>query len=334
MILMIGDGMGTSHVTAARICASGLNMERLPVGGLQMTFSSDTIVTDSAASATAMATGFKTYNGAISVDPDGQSLKTVLEYAEETGMSTGLVVTCSITHATPAAFVSHIDDRGKYDEIAMQIAGGGVDVLFGGGIGYFLPGDMEEGLREDNMDLIAQLDQRMTIARSPGDFRKLAGNTPAAFFLSKGHPGDVGERGVSLAEMTQKAIEILSENGKGFFLMIEGSQIDWAAHDNDAEGIISEMLDFDIAVGAALDFAEIDGETLVIVTADHETGGFAVHQGSLEERTVTGAEFTTDSHTASMVPLLAFGPGSESFGGIHDNTFIGRSLIEYISGRR
>jgi alkaline phosphatase len=138
------------------------------------------------------------------------------------------------------------------------------------------------------------------------------------------------ERDYSLAELAGKAISILSAGDSGFFLMVEGSQIDWAAHDNDDEGVLDEMLDFDGAVGVALDFAEADGTTLVIMTADHETGGFALLEAPAQSSRAVEPRFSSDDHTMEMVPLLAFGPGAEAFGGIHDNTFIGITMIDYI----
>lgn len=330
IIILIGDGMGAGHVTAAKTVSGTINMERFVIAGLVTTHPHGEYVTDSAAGGTAMATGFKTYNGAISVDPEGEVLKTVLEYAEEKEMSTGLVATSSITHATPAVFASHVDDRGKYGEIAEQMTGSGADVLFGGGLAWFIPSSEEGSRRTDGTDLTAELETRMTVARSVEEFRLLSTDGPAAAFIALEHPGGFAERGVALSELTEKAIGILSSDPDGFFLMVEGSQIDWSAHDRDCPGIIGEMLDFDGAVGTALDFAS-DGETLVIVTADHETGGFAVHNGSVEGNTVTGCAFTTGSHTGNMVPIFAYGPGAGALGGIHDNTEIGRIMIEYVS---
>jgi alkaline phosphatase len=133
-----------------------------------------------------------------------------------------------------------------------------------------------------------------------------------------------------LADLTKKAIEILAKEDDGFFLMVEGSQIDWAGHENLQDYLIGETVDFDDAVGVGLDFAEKDGETLVIVTSDHECGGFAVHDGSMGEKKVTKSGFTCDEHTASMVPVFAYGPGSKAFGGIIDNTDIGKLMIRYV----
>ncbi|MBD3366845.1 MAG: alkaline phosphatase [Candidatus Eisenbacteria bacterium] len=332
IILMIGDGMAASHITAARVHAGELNMERLPSGGLQWTFAANTLVTDSAASGTAIATGHKTYNGAISVTEDRRPVTTVLEHAEARGMATGLVATCSITHATPAVFAAHVDDRSMDNAIALQMAEAGVEVLFGGGWAYFTPSTTPGGAREDGRDLIAEMERWTTVVRSAEDFRALGDVESAVGLFARAHPGVASVRDPSLVELTAKALEILSSDPDGFFLMVEGSQIDWAGHENDAAYMIDEMMDFDAAVGAAVDFAEGDGRTLVIVTADHECGGLTVLDGSLEERTFT-AHHACGDHTATAVPILSLGPGSEIFSGIVDNTDIGRGLIEMVASR-
>lgn len=332
IILYIGDGMGTSHVTAAHVANGGLNLERFKTAGFVTTFPEGNLVTDSAASATAMATGHKTLNGVISQTSDGEVLPTVAEIAEARGMATGAVATCSVTHATPAAFFSHVDDRGKYNLIAEQMAASGVDVLLGGGWSYFVPASHEGSNRRDEKDLLAELAARVSVVRTAEGFREIDDVDGIVGLFTPGHPPSVDGRDPALPELTGKAIDLLSRGDVGFFLMVEGSQIDWAGHESDQDGIILETLDFDEAVGVGLDFAQADGRTLVIVTADHETGGFGVHDGSVEEQEVTASGFTTDGHTAAMVPIFAYGPGSEVFGGIHDNTFIGRVMMAYVEG--
>ena len=302
-------------------------------GGFVTTHPYGSFVTDSAASGTAYATGCKTVNGAVSVDPDGEPLRTVLEHAEERGMATGLVVTCAVTHATPAAFASHVDDREKYDEIAEQITRSGVDVLFGGGLSYFLPSGEGCGTRTDGTDLTDSLLARMSVATTTEAFRSLGEVSAAAALLAPDHPPVAGGRDLGLAELAGKALEILSRDRDGFFLMVEGSQIDWAGHENEHDWLVAELGDFDEAVGVVMDFAERDGRTLVLVTSDHETGAYAVLDGSLEEREVSLPHFGSDNHSAAMVPLLAYGPGSERFGGILDNIDVGRLLIEAVTGR-
>ncbi len=330
IILLIGDGMGVPHLTFCQLAMNGSNAERMPVGGLVKTFPYGGLITDSAASGTAMATGHKTRNGMISISPEGDTLRTVFEYAEEKGMATGLVATSSITHATPAVFAAHVVNRKMEAEIALQMTVNGVDVLIGGGWSFFVSQGIEGSRRSDDLDLIAVLKERMPVVRSAGGLMRLDGATAVAAFLAPRECPPANERDYTLADLTAKAIEILSVGGNGFILMVEGSQIDWAAHDNDGDGIICEMKDFDGAVGIALDFAEEDGRTLVIMTSDHETGGLALHATPIDSSCVVKPEFTSDDHTMEMVPIFAFGPGSAAFGGIHDNTFIGATLIDYV----
>jgi len=331
IILFIGDGMGVAHITAGFTVNGTLHLTRFKTMGLLTTHAIDEYITDSAASATAMATGTKTTNGTISVTPAGERLKTVLEYAEERGKSTGLVATCCITHATPACFAAHIDDRDKERQIAEQLVESAVDVLFGGGLAYFLPQTVQESKRRDDKNLIHRWETSHHVVQTQEAFRALEDVDKAVGLFALCDLPRVKNRLVSLADMTRKAIQLLSASDGGFFLMVEGSQIDWGGHDNDTEYIIQEMIDFDEAVGVGLDFAEKDDKTLILVTADHETGGFALEDGSVEDRIIRRADFTTASHTGEMVPLFSFGPGSALFGGIHDNTYIGKTMIELVT---
>jgi alkaline phosphatase len=328
IIIYIGDGMGVAHITAAKIARGTLNLERFSVTGMVTTHSENELVTESAAAATALATGHKTYNRAVSVSVDKKPLKTVFEFAEELGKSTGVVVTSSVTHATPAAFFAHVEDRRQHADIAEQIVNSGLDVVIGGGWMYFIPESNEGSRRQDNKNLLKALETQMPVVLSydklPGQSKKLA-----ALLAPDGLPKSA-ERDYSLAALADLSIRILSKNRKGFVLLIEGSQIDWAAHDQDQEGIIAEMIDFDDAVGTGLDFAQKHGRTLVIVTADHETGGFAVHDGSLATKQVTSTGFTTTGHSAAMVPIFAFGPGSNRFSGIQDNARVGQAIISQL----
>ncbi len=325
IIICIGDGMGVGHITAGKIARGTLNLERFSVTGLMTTHSESELLTDSAAAATALATGHKTRSRVVGMSADHQPLKTLFEYAEELGKSTGLVVTSSVTHATPAAFYAHVEDRRRHAEIAEQIINSGVDVLIGGGWKYFIPQSNEGSGRTDNNNLLQTLETHMPVVLS---FDRLPdpGDKLAALLAPDGLPKSAN-RDYSLATLTKVAIEILSKNRKGFVLLVEGSQIDWAAHDQDPEGIIAEMIDFDDAVGAGLDFAQKHGDTLIVVTADHETGGFAVHGGSMQSKQVTATGFTSSGHTAAMVPIFAFGPGSNRFNGIQDNAQVGRAII-------
>jgi alkaline phosphatase len=331
IILFIGDGMGVAHITAGKIARGTLNLERFPVTGLVTTHSENELITESAAAATALATGHKIDNGAVSVSADGKPLKTLFEFAEELGKSTGVVVTSSVTHATPAAFFAHIEDRRHHADIAEQILNSGLDVLIGGGWTYFIPESNAGSRRQDNKNLLNLLESQMPVVlsydRLPGQGKKLA-----ALLAPDGLP-KAADREYSLAELTEVAMRILSKTRKGFVLMAEGSQIDWAAHDQDHNEIITEMIDFDGAVGTGLDFAQKHGNTLILVTADHETGGFAVHDGSIKAKQVASAGFTTTGHTAAMVPIFAYGPGSRNFSGIQDNARVGQTLIDLLLNR-
>lgn len=354
IILMIGDGMGVSQVTAGRIVKGELAMERLETIGLMTTHSADELVTDSAAAVTAMATGTKTRNKALSVSPDGQPLKTVAEFAREQGQAVGLVAACSLTHATPAGFAAHVPSRYMQQQIAEQIVAADFQVLFGGGRAWFLPkpetgapmqteadqssagyGKQETsvGERTDGKNLLRELRRTMPVAETAEEFDALEDTDSAAALLWTLHPPPAAQRSVSLAEQTIKALEILSRDEDGFFLMVEGSQIDWAGHDRNRQWLLEEMVDFDNAVAAAADFIAVHPDTLLVVTSDHECGGFALHNGSVEERRLDDAGFTRGQHTGTLVPLFASGPGAEIFGGVIDNTDLGRILIDYVNRR-
>jgi alkaline phosphatase len=330
IILFIGDGMGVSCVTALIIVKENPNIERFKISGLLRTHCENRFITDSGAAGTALATGQKTYYRAISYSSQKTHVKTAVEYAEEKGKSTGLVVTCSVTHATPASFIAHVEHRNKQTEIAEQIANSSIDVIFGGGLSFFIPESIGNSMRKDNKDLITLMKKRMKIIRSVEEFHKFNQNDNVAGFFADEHLPLANERIIRLDEMTKKAIDILSQNEKGFFLMVEGSHIDWGAHHNDLEEFIPELVEFDNAIGIGFEFAEKNGQTLVVVAADHETGGFAIHDGSIEERKIEEAGFTSESHTGAMVPVFAYGPGSSAFGGIQDNTNVGKTIIDYI----
>lgn len=321
VILMIGDGMGLPDVYAAMtVSDKPLNIERCRMIGLQKTFSSDNYITDSGAAGTALATGNKTKNGAIGMDAQGNRLKSILEIVEDHGLATGLVSTSSVTHATPASFIAHQSSRGSYEDIALDFLKTDIDVFIGGGIDHFAK-------RKDKLNLFDSLkirgyevDTSLALVLKSNSL-KLAGLT-APFQ----NPYRLKGRGDMLPAASVKAIEILKKNPKGFFLMIEGSQIDWAAHANVADTVVDETLDFDKAVGVALDFAKEDGHTLVIITADHETGGVTIIGGDRATHKVK-LSFSTRDHTAVMVPVYAFGPGAEKFIGIYDNTDIFQKIL-------
>ena len=327
IILMIGDGMGVTQISAGLYSNNNrLNLERFPVLGLHKSYSGDNLVTDSAAGATAFSAGVKTYNGAIAVGMDTLPVKTILEYAEERGMPTGLVATSSIVHATPASFVAHNRYRKNYEDIALDIAEAEVDLLIGGGAKFF-------NRRKDDRKLSDELKKRGYVVDDYlGDevgTRAPASDRNYAYLTADGEPlpNSQGRNYLSAAvDVATTFLDRRDEQNDGFFLMVEGSQIDWGGHANDSDYIITEMLEFDGAVGKVLDWAARDGETLVIVTADHETGGYAIQNGSAMGN-IEGA-FTSDYHTADLIPVFAYGPGAERFGGIYENTAIFDKMME------
>lgn len=319
VILMIGDGMGTAQIYAGLTANKGwLHLEKTTHAGFIKTHASDNYVTDSASGATAFSSGYKTYNGAIGVDSAGNPVPTILEIAEENGLPTGLVATSAITHATPASFIAHQPSRDMAEEIAADFMETDVDVFIGGGEEYF-------NSREDGRILGEELVKRDYHVSNDVDeitsvkSGKLSGFLPVRRW-SEG-------RGDQLRETSKTAIDILDQNKKGFFPMIEGSQIDWGSHDNDLDYTVEEMLDFDRTIGEVLEFAEKDGETLVVITADHETGGLTLIDGDLSTGEIKG-QFSTGGHTGVMVPVFSYGPGAEAFSGIYDNTAIFDKLME------
>ena len=376
VILFIGDGMGTAQRNAGALTTVGLDgelaMDSLPYAGMVKTDSADpsNFVTDSAASATSYATGVKTYNGAIGMDAERQPVQTLIEQAEAAGLSTGLVTTGEVTDASTAAFGAHVENRNQQTEIARQyIEETGVDVILGGGEAFWYP-EGEEGAYADpadDEDQASQSDQGDLVERAQGlgyeyvsdaaglaatDADKLLGLfANRTMFVSEPEPVGTNERAVSLEEMTDKAVEILSRNEKGFFLVVEEEAVDEQGHANNAAKTIEAVQLLDDAVASAKEFAERRNDTLLIATADHETGGMAVEDtGSKDEGTdetpdvdsddvsdissedgpfdVADSEFrfmvdwTTTGHTNADVPLTAMGPGSERLTGYYENTFV------------
>jgi len=331
IILLIGDGMGVAQVTAAKTAKGTLAMERLPVGGLLTTYCANAYVTDSAAGGTALACGEKTNKGMVGMRPDSTAMTSMLDVAESANWATGLVAACKITHATPASFIGNVPSRKMDNEIALQMAEGQAEVLFGGGIENFVPSTVPGSRRKDDLDLLGKLAQTHQVITTVEEFNAMGTPLRAVALLDSGHTPTSDQRSVSLPALTAKALDILSQDKDGFFLMVEGSQIDWECHDNNSEGAIREAVDFDNAVAVAMDWAEAHPGTLVIVTADHETGGYALLDGSIEKKTITAPHFATDYHSGAMVPIFAYGPGAEHFGGIHDNTHVGKILKSIIT---
>ncbi len=295
VILFIADGGGIAQLTLGREMAKYLGLRDALyldafLSGTVMTHSAKERVTDSASSATAYAAGVKTYNSAISVDTLRQPIPTVVDAAERQGMATGLVATSRITHATPASFSSHVPERWMEQDIAAQQIRKGIDVLFGGGRRFYLP-EAAGGSREDGRNL---LDEARELGyRVVTDYDELPSidSTPVIALLEADHLPYVIDREpgkADLATLTRKAIELLSRHEKGFFLMVEGSRVDHASHENDAAAAAREVIDYDEAFKVAIDFARQDGHTVVIATADHETGGLSLGRAALPAETAEG----------------------------------------------
>ena len=320
VILLIGDGMGLPQITGAMYMNNNQTVfERFKSIGFHKSHASDNLVTESAAGATAFASGVKTYNGAVGVNAQKQSVPTLLEMAEQKQMATGMVASSSITHATPAAFIAHVNSREEKEGIALGFLNTPIDIFIGGGMDHFNRRTTDERNLVD--ELTAKGYQITSFVDKDINSLDITTKKNIGYFTANGEPLPVASGRDYLIPASEKAIDFLDERSpNGFFLMIEGSQIDWGGHSNDANYVVSEMHEFEKVVAAALDFAARDKTTLVIVTGDHETGGFAVQPGSkLNDIKVA---FTTKSHTAIMIPVFADGPGAEAFRGIYENTAI------------
>jgi alkaline phosphatase len=333
VILLIGDGMGPAQVTLARASSVGLqgklHMETLPVSARVSTHSADNVVTDSAAAGTAMACGVKTNNGMIGMTPDGTIYTSILEAAQNEGLLTGLVATSAITHATPASFASHVKSRSHEATIAEHLIEHQVNVMFGGGRHFFIPKSEPGSKRRDQKNLIIEAKRngyKVLLDRS--EIFGLKHDHVLGLFQLDAMTTKASEP--MLNQMTWAAIELLNRPAytilalpvyRGFFLMVEGSQIDWRCHSNDAKGCIRQTLLFDQAVETAMEFAVKDQHTLVIVTADHETGGLTLVKGKFSSTRLV-PKWSTKSHSGIPVPLYAYGPGATDFMGTLDNTEI------------
>jgi len=338
IILFIGDGMGLSHLTAARINSVGpdgrFHLDRMPVTGLVTTHAVDNLITDSAAAGTALATGVKTTNGSIGVDSSGASHPTILETARDAGLSTGLVTTTYITDATPATFAAHVRSRAMKDEIALQLLNARVNVLFGEG-DHFFPKTDSRSARKDNANPLALaqelgytiIEKKEGLANANTNFLLglFADLTTDRMTPNLQSPSQTP----SLAELTAKALEVLNRNEKGFFLMVEEEGVDMGSHVNREDYFIRHLQSLDEAVKVGLDFAARDERTLVLVTADHETGGVNII-GGVKRKNKVKLAWATDRHTGQPVPLFAFGPHALRFTGLKDNTEIPKIMAELL----
>jgi len=331
IIFLIGDGMGLTQITAGMyLNGNKTALEKFPVVGLHKSHSENNLVTDSAAGATAFASGIKTVNGALGMDHLGQNKETILEEAERKGLATGLLTTSTIVHATPAAFITHVRSRRLYEEIALGFMNTDIDLMIGGGKAYFTR-------REDGRDLYQRLRDRNYYVADYFDTEideiNIQGGENLAYFTSDKDPLPKDQGRDYLPPATELALDFLEDrSGKGFFLMIEGAQIDWGGHANNIDYIVDEFHEFDKVVDMCIEFAKKNGETLVIVTADHETGGLAINPESTMRKLETA--FTTGGHTATMIPVFAYGPGADRFAGIYDNTKIYTKMRQAYGWRR
>jgi alkaline phosphatase len=319
VILMIGDGMGLPQITGSMYMNSNRSVfERFTNIGFHKSHSSDNLVTDSAAGATAFASGVKTYNGAIGVNAKKESVPTLLEMAEKKGMATGMVMTCSVIHATPASFIAHVKGRENREEIALAYLDTPIDIFIGGGLDYFIR-------RVDGRNLVHELEQKnyriSDFIHEEVDLLPANTEKNIGYFTSNEEPLPADQGRDYFIPAINKALNFIDDRSdKGFFMMIEGSQIDWGGHSNEAKYVLNEMQEFEVAIDQVMDFIEKDGNTLLVITGDHETGGFAVQPGSKLNEIVVS--FTTKSHTAVMIPVFAAGPGAEAFRGMYENTAI------------
>lgn len=332
IILLIGDGMGLSQVSSAYYFGDEEpNFSRFKHIGLMKTSSASHKITDSAAGATAFSAGIKTYNGAIAVDTAKRPVPTVLENLAEKGWKTGVIATSSITHATPASFYAHVESRQMAETIASQMVDSPVDFFAGGGRQFFCK-------RSDSLNLLPQLAEKGFVIDTNALNEKISDPSRRYGYLLADDgmmPKPMG-RGNFLPAATDLGLAYLDAQEDPFFLMVEGSQIDWGGHANNGEYIIEEVLDFDVVIGNALDYAEKDGNTLVIVTADHETGGFTLagevkknDQGKeYDDYNSVATTFSTGGHSTTLIPVFAWGPGSEAFQGIYENTRIYDLMME------
>lgn len=319
VILMIGDGMSLMHIQAAWTCNRGhLWLENAQFTGLSKTPATNRLITDSGSGGTSLATGYKTRYHAVGVDEDGNKLKSLVDYAKEAGKSAGVAVTCRLWDATPCDFLSHNIDRDNEQELIAEMANSPVDYVFGGGAKFFTN-------RKDGRNIFKELEKKgYKVFTSRTDLETISkekGNSKVYCVPFEVDTPLPDERGDLLARASIAGMNLLNQNKNGFFMMVEGSQLDDYGHFNQLDMLMKETLDFDQTFGSIIKWAAEDGETLVVVTADHETGGMTVLDGDYKEGRVE-VNFSTKNHSGTMVPVYAFGPGSENFSGFMDNTDI------------
>ncbi len=318
LILVIGDGMGVPQVYASVVAERENNSAflRFPYSGFSRTYSRNKYRTDSSAGGTALTTGHKVDNYHVNWGPDSARYATLFDDAVAAGMSTGFVVTSTVLDATPASTYGHVPHRKMFDTLSLQLSQCHHSVMVGGGRKYFLPENRRDGLAP--LDTLAR--RGYTVVGTLDSLNRFSGDKLVGL-LYEDDPLTEPARGDMLTPAAKKAIAMLSRNPKGFALMIEGSQIDWACHNNDSAYLRAELADFERMLHAVIDYAQRDGHTLVVVTADHETGGLTLPDGDIQAGT-NNVRFHWDNHTGCMVPVFALGPGAHYFSGIQENTDI------------
>ncbi len=348
VIFLIGDGMSISQVSAYRLVQGGPNsriaVDRFPYSGIVLTHAENAIVTDSASSATAYSTGRKTNNGALGMDSENNELENLTETLDQYGFVSSLLATSEITHATPAAFAAHVDLRWKTDEISAQMIESKVATFLGGGRHFFLPEEMD-GKRKDARNLLEEVNASHTLLTTKDEMNDFNDNKLGKVFglfadehLRSIDSPDNHSSEPSLSEMLQFAVkrsgQFINNGCNGFFIMGEGSQVDWAGHSNNLEYLKREMQDLDSAVEWAFNYAKQNTDTLVVVTADHETGGLLIEPANPADYNGNEVKFSFNTavgrgtHTGVPVPVYAYGPGAENFTGTLDNTDVYRAVIE------
>ena len=323
IILLIGDGNGLAQISAAMYGnGNDLTLTQLKNIGLLKTQSKDDFTTDSAAAGTALASGNKVKNRSVGALPDGSPAKNLPEVLDSHGFVTGIVTTDNLTGATPAAFYAHRTERDLTKEIASDLVKSPLNLFIGGGKDDFTKFEQDEtiNLKKAGFELSSSLEK---LGKSKSE--------KVGFFASQNElPKVMNGREGYLSTATKAGLQFLASKNKPFFLMVEGAFIDSGGHINDSQTVIEEGIDFDQAIAEALKFADQNGKTLVIITADHETGGVTLPQGNIKEQKVE-LEFTTEDHTAIMVPIFAYGPMSNNFRGVYENSEVFQKIKEVLA---
>ena len=325
VIIMIGDGMGLEQVSCAWVVNHGkLNLDRFPTVGLSRTYCTNELITDSGAGGTALSSGIKTAYSHVGTAADSTDIPSVLVKAQELGKKTGVVVTCHFADATPCDFCCHNEYRYNQDDLIADYVTCGVDYLAGGGLDWFTVN------RKDGRDITKEMAAAgYTVALTENEL--MTAELPVIGILAPDNLPIAMERGDLYRRSVARGLDILSrESGdKGFVMMLEGSCIDDWLHGNDIGKAMEELLDFDRTIGDVLEWAAADGHTLVVVTADHNTGALTLQDGNLEEGRI-GVAFGSESHNGIAVPFYAWGPGSDAFTGIRENDEWGRLIASFV----